>query len=435
MGVGAPLTDMRVAVPVVTLALFMVFFGKTTCFSAKIRLFDMTMSKKLPLQPKAREISRMRCDQHLTWPSIARKLLSDEVDAPPHYREAGDLDDPQLIHNYARAACRLFGQACQMGYETPPPAGTAFHSAESTDRSTHVPASLADRLRELQTEADATSDTHEREQLEVRVRSERQRLTNLRRRAADRVRYGRPFLDGAEAAAHLPPLVHMEGAMRVERPYPPLSDRELLGGARYDVLIAERVAEARAKPGATQRDLYLAANPHEIPLPDDLRPKSTDEMWQPVAATSDDLLETKLFLGVATTVLVSATNTWSLGRGRPPAGTPRLKDVATELLRLSSNGDLRGPGEALRDHLGGVDPEEAAANLINRARWVRRKYGFNKGLDADTKNRLQHFNKALVGGVPPRPTESGEVRSAQIWLGGIWQGVWDFYESHPTYRL
>lgn len=388
-----------------------------------------------PLTSRIKQISRLRCDQHLTWSSIARKLISEEVDAPPYYRNPEEVEDPRLVRNYGRAARRLFDQVCKMGYEVPPPAGTTFRSAESTTRSTHIPPSLGARLQELQTEAEATPDSYEQAQLKIRIRSERQRLTNLRRRAAERVRSGRPFLDGAEAAAHLPPLVHMEGAMRVERPYPPLSDRELLGGARYDALIAERVAEARAKPGATQRDLYLAANPHEIPLPDDLRSKSTDEIWQPAAANSDELLETKLFLGVATTVLVAATNTWKLGRGRPPAGAPTLKDVAIELLNRVSNGHLPGPGETLQGHIGGLDWEDAAQNLINRVRWVRRKYGFNKALDADTKNRLQHFNKALVGGVPNKPSDPDPVRATQIWLDGVWQGVWDFYEEHPTYRL
>lgn len=387
------------------------------------------MTKKLlrrDLLPLIKLIIRLRVDKRLNWKSIALAVLGELY--------PGEDYETEQITNVGRSAKRLFEEVCLMGFATPPPDDTAFHDSASPNRTSYTPPEFLDRLRELEAQADECEEDM-REFLDTRIRSEKQLLTNLRAKASARVRHGRPFLDGEEASANLPPLFHYEGATKVKRPYPPVSDRDLLGGTRYDFLIAERVAEVEQNPDATFSDKYFAENPHELPL----QPKGQVNYQMqlvPPDAEPNEILEAFRFTNVLVTTLLAASVSWEMKRGRRPAEVPSLEDIALALVaKVSSEQPPAHFSAAFCNYVSSLDQQTVVEFLLGRVKWFRKKYGFSAPLSPLVKQRLLNLEKVLPNVYPK--TERGSAKeSAEAWLGGpALKEISDFYHENLKFRL
>tara|TARA_R110000772_G_scaffold7287_1_gene24960 strand:- start:2626 stop:3756 length:1131 start_codon:yes stop_codon:yes gene_type:complete len=375
--------------------------------------------------------------------AVAHQLILGEINQHPYNRQEDIADHPDyhgLKHNYARSLKLHYARVVRYGYVTPLPAGTVYHSTVDNGGRVLEMSLLNGRLKELELEA-SDAAPFEETRLKSRVTSERKRLYGMRTAAAERVRHGRPWHDSHEASRYgKPRKVWTPEAGWTQKPYPPLSDAELLGHAEYTKLIAERVTEARRAPNATTRDIYLAENPHMLPLAPETKLHQGKSKLMPTEGCSETLSNCDLGIRVMNAALLSATVTWGLKAGKRPAHVPTSLQLAESMLDLVIHNEV-DVDSTLGDHLKTLERGYAVELLRDRVAYYRRKYGFSQTLNAERKQRLQHFQKMMPTLLPPTPPNASLPLAAQAqwgaetWLKQAWPFLKTFFETHPTYQL
>ena len=398
------------------------------------------------LKPHTREIIRLRCEDLLCWRAIARHLLQGEVASGA--REPDDLADPVksllLVESYRRACVRLFNGACQMGFASAPPAGTVFRDSPSTPGLPSNTDALT-RLRRLvaevdRAESDPEADDQTRKWARGRVRSERLRLQHMLRRAADRVRSGRPFATATEARRFGKASLLWESGGYVPSPYPAVSDRELLGDDRYQELIAQRVDEVRRTPGFTERDLFFAEHPEMLPIPGGARQEDFWDGGSPDPKIRGYLLDAKRALVV---LGLLASVTYDLKRGRVGLHALTLRDIVGGVLDHAAGPELTNHPmfRALWERAAQCRDFHLHQWLANAIRNYRDRLGFARPLDPSRVARLRRFmelHAQIETQAPKIPLDSAELTpesAYRAWLVTAWPPLEAFFQRNPSFTV
>jgi hypothetical protein len=395
------------------------------------------------LKTQIKEIARLRSEELLCWRAVGLKLI--EMEVKTGHRSPDDLRDTsrlaRLVHGYSRSCARLYDTCCVMGLFTPPPAGTRYRDTEDSTPLPKSPTLLA-RLGAMsaaseQAELDPEVGEDGRQWHRTRLRSERRRLQNMVRRAEQRVRHGRPFVTGVEAKTCGNPgwVWDWETRGYVKSPYPAISDRELLGDARYNELIAERVKETMADPKHTEADLFRARNPELLPLP---KARRIEDFWWDASLAPGDvavLQEAKralLTLGLLSTVV------YERKPGRVAIGSMSLDQMVSEIVDwMFGHPDaifvvVRERHEQARNH-------SLTRWLRDAVRNSRERIGFSKPLHDIRKARLVRFmelHAEVTSAVPCVPLD-GEKPSGEAyheWLESMWPTLLHYLREHPDFN-